>query len=97
MTLIIGASAQYTSYYESSVEGDWLSPGGVSSVSYYSWSQPVTYHSWWYPTHYTYDWNYYPVAYSYPYHYDYYYNSFDPWWNANFYTPVGHSYYFWAF
>ena len=85
LALTLGFEPAYA--YSSSYEGDWLAPTGYSStVTYYSWSEPVGYYGWWYPTHY--DWTYYPVAYSYPY-YGYYQNSFG-------YSPVWHSYYFWA-
>ena len=94
LALVLGFQPAYA--YSSSYEGDWLAPTGHSSaVTYYTWSEPFTYHSGWYEA--TYDWNYYPIThvYSYsPYTYGYYYTDFAPWWS---YSPIGHSYYFWAF
>ena len=78
----------------SSSNYDWLSPGGVSGVSYYNWGWGYPgYYNGWYP-------NYYGYRYSYPYSYwyypNYYYNSYDPWWAANVYGPYRTTYYWYS-
>jgi hypothetical protein len=80
---------------------DWLSPGGVSTVRYYSWYYPSRYYYNWYPTYtyptyptYYYDW-YYPTNYVYPPTW-YYNNYYDPWWSTNVYGSTGYTYYWWG-
>jgi hypothetical protein len=76
----------------SSPNYDWLSPGGVSSVSYYNWGYPRSYY---YPSNY---YRYYYPYYNYGYWpgYSYYYNSYDPWWYSNVYGPYRSTYYWYS-
>jgi hypothetical protein len=64
---------------------DWISPGGVATVHYNTWSYltPAYYYTGFTPVAYDPWWGFTPVA----------YNSFDPWWAVNVYGPVRATYY----
>jgi len=69
-----------------------LSLGTAAAAPHHGWYGSYghfSYAGWWHPTVYHYTWSY-PVIY-----YDYWYNSFDPWWGANIYGPVRTTYYWW--